>query len=77
VVIHLDPRYYTGKTFTIVTHGNSQDNMFIQKARLNGAELNTFWFKHEEFAHGGELELWLDSQPDKSWGTAEMPPVAK
>ena len=36
VTIHLDNRYYSGKTFQIITKGNSTDNMYIQNASLNG-----------------------------------------
>jgi putative alpha-1,2-mannosidase len=77
VTITLDPRYYTGKTFTIVTHQNSKENDYIQKARINGRELNDFWFTHEEFARGGTLELWLGDRPNKTWGTGSLPPVVK
>ena len=77
VVIKLDPRYYSGKTFTIIIHGNSAQNTYIQKANLNGKPLETFWFPHETFARGGSLELWLGSEPQKSWGTAGLPPATK
>lgn len=36
VTIHLDNRYYPGKTFQIITVGNSADNMYIQRASFNG-----------------------------------------
>lgn len=29
VTIHLNPDYYKGKVFRIVTHGNSRDNCYI------------------------------------------------
>ena len=29
VTIHLNPDYYKGKAFRIVTHGNSRDNCYI------------------------------------------------
>lgn len=77
IAIKLDPRYYKGSAFTILTHNNSKENMYIEKAQLNGKDLNTFWFTHEEFAKGGTLEIWLGKEPDKSWGTGNLPPVAK
>ena len=67
-IIQLDPRYYPGKEFRIVTHGNTPENVYIQKAKLNGRELDTFWFPHAEFAKGGLLEIWLGPEPNKSWG---------
>jgi putative alpha-1,2-mannosidase len=67
-IIKLDSRYYPGKEFRIVTHGNTPENVYIQKVKLNGRELDTFWFPHTEFAKGGLLEIWLGPQPNKSWG---------
>jgi len=69
ITIQLDPRYYPGKQFRIVTHGNSPDNVYIQEAKLNGRALETFWFPHKQFAEGGLLELWLGPEPNKGWGS--------
>jgi putative alpha-1,2-mannosidase len=68
VTIQLDPRYYPGKEFRIVTHDNTPDNVYIQKAELNGRPLDTFWFHHKDFAKGGLLELWLGPEPNTAWG---------
>lgn len=76
VVIRLDKRYYPADRsdrFIVRTHDNSADNVYIQRARLNGRELKTFWFPHEEFARGGLLELWMGPEPNKRWGTAGFP----
>jgi predicted alpha-1,2-mannosidase len=77
ITIKLDPEYYKGKEFTILTHNNSKDNAYIQKAQLNRKELNDFWFTHEDFAKGGILEIWLGNKPNKNWGTGNLPPVVK
>lgn len=77
VIIKLDPEYYKGNEFRIITHNNSKENMYIQKATLNGKALHTFWFTHDDFARGGELELWLGKEPDRRWGTGERPPMAE
>jgi predicted alpha-1,2-mannosidase len=71
ITIELDPKYYKGKQFVITTHNNSDSNVYIQKAEMNGKALNRFWFTHEEYAKGGGLELWLGPQPNKTWGTME------
>ena len=71
VTIELDPDYYSGKQFVITTHNNSKENMYIQKATLNGKPLNKFWFTHEEYAKGGELEIFLGAEPNRSWGLKE------
>ena len=72
ITITLDPRYYTGKTFRIKTHNNSPENMYIQKADLNGKALDACWFYHKDFARGGTLELWLGPQPNKNWGKSPV-----
>lgn len=74
VTIHLDNRYYSGKTFQIITKGNSTDNMYIQNASLNGKKWNKCWFYHEDFIKGGTLELKLGAKPNKKWGIEELPP---
>ncbi|WP_396257696.1 glycoside hydrolase domain-containing protein [Haloferula sp. A504] len=68
IVIQLDPRYYPGKEFRIVTHDNTPENVYIQEASLNGMPLQTFQFPHTAFAKGGKLELWLGPEPNKNWG---------
>jgi len=71
ITIKLDPRYYSGKTFTIKTHNNTTENCYIQRARLNGEPLENCWFYHREFANGGTLELTLGPKPNHKWGAAE------
>jgi predicted alpha-1,2-mannosidase len=68
VTIQLDRSYYPGRTFTIKTYDNSEQNLYIQRAKLNGQTLETFWFPHAEYAKGGVLELWMGSEPNKEWG---------
>ena len=73
IKIELDPKYYQGKEFIITTHNNSKENMYIQKALLNGAEHNQFWFTHDAFQKGGELDLYLGPEPNKKWGINANP----
>lgn len=76
ITIHLDKRYYpavNSDKFIIRTYNNSDQNMYIGKARLNGKSLETFWFPHEAFANGGLLELWMSPNPNKKWGKKELP----
>jgi len=58
-----------GKHFTILAHGSSAVNKFIQQARLNGKTLTTPWFTHQQLMDGGTLELFMGPKPDKTWGT--------
>ena len=62
VRIKLSPQYYSGKEFVIKTYNNSKENCYIQKSRLNGKPLDTFYFYHKDFAKGGLLELWMDNK---------------
>jgi len=71
ITINLDKAYYTGKKFTIKTHHNSYENVYIQKAVLNNKELNKYWFSHDTFSKGGELEIWLGPKPNKNWGNED------
>jgi predicted alpha-1,2-mannosidase len=69
ITIGLDPRYYPGRTFTIVTRNNGPNNVYIQSARLNGKPLaGRFWITHNELAAGGTLEISLGAKPNRSWG---------
>ena len=52
-----------GKTFTIVAPGNSRENKYVQKMLLNGRELATPFFNHQDIADGGTLELTMGDQP--------------
>lgn len=67
-----------GKTFKIIAHGCSEDNKYIQSAKLNGQEWNKPWFSHEEMANGGKLELIMGPESNKSWGCnlKDAPPSA-
>ncbi len=63
-----------GKTFTIKAKGYSEDNKYIQSARLNGKALDRAWFTHEELTAGGVLELTMGPEPNKDWGKDNLPP---
>lgn len=60
VVIHLSPKYYSGKDFRIKTSNNAPANCYIKRSRLNGKELPSVCIPHKAFAEGGCLELELD-----------------
>ena len=72
ITIHLDPRYYSGREFRIIVHDNACENMYIQKASLNGRLWENCWIYHEDFARGGLLELWLGPVPNKHWGKSPV-----
>jgi putative alpha-1,2-mannosidase len=59
-----------GKDFVIIARHNSDKNIYIQSARLNGQALNRPWFSHAEIANGGTLEFVMGAEPNENWGGA-------
>ena len=58
-----------GKTFTIVAKNNSDRNIYVQSARLNGKALKNSYIDFTDIRHGGTLELVMGPKPSK-WATA-------
>jgi predicted alpha-1,2-mannosidase len=58
-----------GKTFDILARDNSEANVYIQSATLNGRPLDRPWFTHQEIANGATLEFQMGPAPNKSWGS--------
>lgn len=73
VVLDLGNRYGRGKQFTIEARNASRVNIYVQKARLNGKELDTFWFRASDLLKGGSLVLDMGPEPNKNWGTGNLP----
>ncbi len=57
-----------GGIFTIIANKVSNENKYIQSARLNGKVLNLPWFDHAEIHNGGILELEMGPLANKQWG---------
>jgi predicted alpha-1,2-mannosidase len=68
VVLHLDPAYYPGRTFTIEARGNSEKNIYIQSATLNGRPLTEARLLHADLVKGGRLLLRMGPVPNERWG---------
>ena len=68
IEFQLDPAYYPGKTFTVIAHDNSPENLYIQKALLNGQEYNKSYLDFADIVAGGKLELYMGSEPNEQWG---------
>lgn len=71
VVIQLDPKYASGKTFTIIAKNNSAENIYIQRAKLNGKPYDKCYIDHADIAKGGVLEFELGKEPNTQWGMIE------
>lgn len=72
VTIHLA----NGKDFVIKAEKNSDRNLYIQSATLNGQPLNRPWFNHNEIAQGATLVFKMGARPNPNWGSApdDAPP---
>ena len=58
-----------GKTFTVLAKNNSDKNIYVQSARLNGKTLKNSYVDFNDIRHGGTLELVMGPKPSK-WATA-------
>ena len=57
-----------GKTFSVVAKNNSDKNIYVQSARLNGKTLKNSYVDFNDIRHGGTLELVMGPKPSK-WAT--------
>lgn len=69
--IRTDPAYASGKTFTVIAQGNAPENVYIQRATLNGKPLDTPWLDFSEIAAGGTLKLIMGPEPS-GWGVPSV-----
>lgn len=74
-VMHLG----NGKKLKIIARHCSQENKYIQSAKLNGKEWDKPWFSHCDIKGGGVIELVMGDKANKSWGSAKeaVPPSAE
>lgn len=66
VTMHLGP----GRDFVIVARHNSEKNVYIQSATLNGQPWDKPWFSQSDIANGGTLTIEMGSRPNPRWGSA-------
>ena len=66
-----------GKYFIIEATNCSDDNKYIQSAKLNGKEWNKPWFSHDDIKDGGKLTLVMGNKANTTWGTSAPPPSAE
>jgi predicted alpha-1,2-mannosidase len=57
------------RTFTIISNNLSDNNFYIQSAKLNGKIWNKTFIRHEDIMNGGELIFEMGSEPNKNWAT--------
>ena len=66
IAIHMG----NGKTFMVEARHNSEKNIYIQSAYLNGKPWDKPWFRQADIANGGTLVLNMGPLPNKQWGSA-------
>ncbi len=59
-----------GKEFKIIAKNCSEENKYIQSAKLNGKDWNKPWFSHDDIKDGAILELQMSNKANKSWGSS-------
>ena len=57
-----------GKTFVINAGNNSAENLYVQKAKLNGKTHTKTYLNHSDITNGGTFNLTMSSEPNKSKG---------
>jgi predicted alpha-1,2-mannosidase len=69
-------RLDNGKKFVVESINNSEKNLYIQTATLNGKEYNKTWLKHSDILKGGNLVFIMGPEPNKKWGSRpeDIPP---
>lgn len=58
------------KTFTVTAQNNSDENIYIQSATLNGKPLKRSYITYNEIMNGGDLVLTMGNKPNKEFGAA-------
>lgn len=60
-----------GKVFSIIAHNNSEENVFIQSASLNGKPYNKSRLHHDDIMSGSTLVFEMGPEPNREWGIGE------
>ncbi|MFV0483123.1 MAG: GH92 family glycosyl hydrolase [Bacteroidales bacterium] len=58
-----------GNSFTIKAINNSDKNIYIQSATLDGKPYTPTYITYKQIMDGGMLELTMGDTPSKTWGT--------
>ena len=74
---HIKMNLGGGKYFEIEAINCSDDNKYVQSAKLNGKEWNKPWFGHDDIKNGGKLVLVMGNKANKEWGKEGVPPSAE
>jgi predicted alpha-1,2-mannosidase len=59
-----------GKKFVITANNNSNENVYIQSATLNGKEHSKNWLRYSDIVNGGTLNFEMGNKPALNRGVA-------
>jgi predicted alpha-1,2-mannosidase len=62
-----------GKKFTVKANRKKPGDFYVASTRLNGKLSMNSFFLYTDIMNGGELAFDLKNQPQKEWGTYELP----
>lgn len=63
IILRLSPKYHKGKEFVITTEGNSDRNVYVAEASLDGTKMSELRLPLEQITAGGHLHLKMSSTP--------------
>jgi predicted alpha-1,2-mannosidase len=61
--------FSNGKHFRIHAEQLAKQNIYIQRATLNGIAYSKSYIRHSDIISGGELVLYMGDKPSATWGT--------
>ena len=67
IVINLE----NGKKFKIIAKNLSKNNIYIQRATLNGKNYTKSFIYHKDIMKGGKLVFFMGDKPNKKWGAKD------
>ncbi|GAB5476260.1 MAG: hypothetical protein Mars2KO_43590 [Maribacter sp.] len=62
ITIMLNTNYYPGEKVQIISHGNSSENIYVDRLLWNDTPLEAPFINHEKLIEGGVLELYMSSE---------------
>lgn len=63
ITLRLSPKYHKGKEFVITTEGNSDSNVYVAEASIDGQKLSKLRLPLDRITAGGHLHLKMSSTP--------------
>jgi len=70
--IQLDSKFYPGGKFTVLAHDASNQNIYVQSAKLNGEPINRPWINSRGNCQGGDFGIGNGNFAEQNWGTATI-----